>query len=575
MQKKWLKQLKTVFLCGLCFYLVSRPFRWFFTLNAATEVRPASALPPVFGMLFGVPGALGAAIANAIGDIQSRLPPGLIAVGFFLQFLYGYMPRVMWDRFPLKSEKEADVPRMDSTAHIVKFLVIAVVNSVCMAVSLGILIEAFGLSPFFSLGTLAILLNNVVFTILLGMPLVIAWSFRQDKHLSLNARVALFCLLLGFLESVMVGYASYSGIRRQGLSPLVVWNTVYFFACGAFIAFFLVSLIFMRNMEKQVTIPAEGLADAAKDYLGDGIKEPDHRAFLQKCQPLCYLHSEMGTLARSSARMVHDLQNYMIYLRQATADRERINTELNVATQIQASMLPHNFPDRPELSLFATMNPAKEVGGDFYDFFLVDEDHLALVIADVSGKGIPAAMFMVTSKNLLKNTAKTGASPKEILEKVNQQLCENNEAEMFVTVWMGILEISTGKMTCANAGHEFPAICRAGGQYELLKDRHGFVLAGMEFTKYREYQEQLYPGDRLYVYTDGVPEATNGDNELFGTDRMLAALNQNPQAEPETLLRTVRRKVDQFVGDAPQFDDMTMLGMVYRGPNKKGGEENE
>ena len=573
MKKNILRNLKIIVLCALCFYAASRPFRWFFELNQVTEVRPASALPPIFGLLFGVPGALGAAIANSIADMRVGMPTGLILEGFVLQFLYGYMPRVMWYKFPLKCDTKMDIPRMDSTAHIVKFLVINLINSVCMATGLGIVINRYvPVIPFFSLGTLAILLNNVIFTILIGMPILIAYSFKKDKHLSLNARVALFCLLLGFLETTMVGYASYAGTRGQDLPMLVVWNQVYFISCGAFLVFFLVSVIFMRYMEKQVTIPAEGLADAAKDYLGDGIREPDHKAFLQKCQPLCSLHSEMGTLARSSARMVHDLQNYMIYLRQATADRERINTELNVATRIQASMLPHDFPDREEYSLYATMNPAKEVGGDFYDFFHVDDDHLALVIADVSGKGIPAAMFMVTSKNLLKSCAQTGASPKEILEKVNQQLCENNEAEMFVTVWLGILELSTGKMVCANAGHEFPAICRAGGEFELLKDRHGFVLAGMEFTKYRQYEEILHPGDRLYIYTDGVPEATDADDELYGTDRMLRALNRNPEAEPEELLRTVRRNVDVFVGEAPQFDDMTMLGLVYHGPKEKGGE---
>ena len=573
MKKNILRNLKIIVLCALCFYAASRPFRWFFELNQVTEVRPASALPPIFGLLFGVPGALGAAIANSIADMRVGMPTGLILEGFVLQFLYGYMPRVMWYKFPLKCDTKMDIPRMDSTAHIVKFLVINLINSVCMATGLGIVINRYvPVIPFFSLGTLAILLNNVIFTILIGMPILIAYSFKKDKHLSLNARVALFCLLLGFLETTMVGYASYAGTRGQDLPMLVVWNQVYFISCGAFLVFFLVSVIFMRYMEKQVTIPAEGLADAAKDYLGDGIREPDHKAFLQKCQPLCALHSEMGTLAKSSARMVHDLQNYMIYLRQATADRERINTELNVATRIQASMLPHDFPDREEYSLYATMNPAKEVGGDFYDFFHVDDDHLALVIADVSGKGIPAAMFMVTSKNLLKSCAQTGASPKEILEKVNQQLCENNEAEMFVTVWLGILELSTGKMVCANAGHEFPAICRAGGEFELLKDRHGFVLAGMEFTKYRQYEEILHPGDRLYIYTDGVPEATDADDELYGTDRMLRALNRNPEAEPEELLRTVRRNVDVFVGEAPQFDDMTMLGLVYHGPKEKGGE---
>ena len=198
--------------------------------------------------------------------------------------------------------------------------------------------------------------------------------------------------------------------------------------------------------------------------------------------------------------------------------RQRIETELNVATQIQADMLPNifpAFPERPEFDIYASMTPAKEVGGDFYDFFLVDNDRLAIVIADVSGKGVPAALFMVIAKTLLKNAVQMGLSPKEALEKVNNQLCENNEAEMFVTAWLGVYEISTGKLTAANAGHEYPAIRREGGQFELFQDPHGFVLAGMEGTRYQEYELEIGVGDTLFLYTDGVAEATDGDDVLY------------------------------------------------------------
>ena len=252
--------------------------------------------------------------------------------------------------------------------------------------------------------------------------------------------------------------------------------------------------------------------------------------------------------------------------------RQRIETELNVATQIQADMLPRifpAFPERKEFDIYASMSPAKEVGGDFYDFFLVDDDHLAIVIADVSGKGVPAALFMVIAKTLLKNATQTGLSPKAILEKVNNQLCENNEAEMFVTVWLGIYEISTGQLTAANAGHEYPALRHAGGSFELVKDHHGFVLAGMENARYREYRLEIRPGETLFVYTDGVPEATDAANTLYGTDRMLEALNVAPESAPEKLLETVRSDIDQFVGDAPQFDDITMLAIRRRDTGKE------
>ncbi|MBR1709117.1 MAG: serine/threonine-protein phosphatase, partial [Clostridia bacterium] len=219
-----------------------------------------------------------------------------------------------------------------------------------------------------------------------------------------------------------------------------------------------------------------------------------------------------------------------------------------------------------------SMDPAKEVGGDFYDYFLVDDDHLCMVIADVSGKGVPAALFMMASKIILQSVAMMGHSPAEILRRTNDAVCSNNEAEMFVTVWLGILELSSGKLTCANAGHEYPVFKRPDGNYELYKDRHGFVIGGMEGVRYREYEIQLDPGAKVFVYTDGVPEATNADKELFGTDRMIEALNEKPDIAPQEVLKNVRAHVDDFVKDAEQFDDLTMLCLEYKGVDGKGGK---
>ena len=277
---------------------------------------------------------------------------------------------------------------------------------------------------------------------------------------------------------------------------------------------------------------------------------------------------EIEDLAKSITLMENDIVSYIGRIQSITAEKERIGAELNVATQIQANMLPRIFPPFPErhdFEIYATMNPAKEVGGDFYDFFLIDENHLCLVMADVSGKGVPAALFMVIAKTLIKNHALRGESPSEILYNVNNQLCEGNEAEMFVTVWLAIIDLTTGKGMAANAGHEHPAICRAGGKYELVIYRHAPAVAAMEGLRFREHEFELNPGDRLYVYTDGVPEATDANEELFGPERMVDALNRDPAADPETLLHNVRQVIDEFVGDAPQFDDITMLGLYYKG----------
>ena len=277
---------------------------------------------------------------------------------------------------------------------------------------------------------------------------------------------------------------------------------------------------------------------------------------------------ELQTLSSSIYTMETAIVDYIDRITNITAEKERIGAELNIATQIQANMLPSifpPFPDRTEFDIYATMTPAKEVGGDFYDFFMIDDSHVGIVIADVSGKGVPAALFMAISKTLIKNRTQMGTfSPAEVLAKINNQLCENNRAQMFVTVWLGILDVNTGKIIASNAGHEFPAI-KHDGKFELLKDKHGLVLAGIENVKYTDYEIQLQKGDSLYVYTDGVAEATNINNELFGTERMIDALNINPDGDCRDILKNVSDAIDEFVNEAPQFDDITMLCLEYYG----------
>ncbi len=257
-------------------------------------------------------------------------------------------------------------------------------------------------------------------------------------------------------------------------------------------------------------------------------------------------------------------------LRQQEADsreRERLDAELHVAARIQSAMLPHvfpAFPDRDEFEVFADMRPAKEVGGDFYDFFPVDEDHLALVMADVSGKGVPAALFMAIARTLIKSALLEGLSPGQALERVNNQLCEDNEAQMFVTAWLGVYRISDGRLTASNAGHEFPVIRAKGDPFVLLRDRHGFVLAGQKNTAYHDYVLELQPGDSIFVYTDGVTEATDAGGLLYGTDRLLEALNREPDAPCDRLIGGVREDIAAFVGEAAQFDDLTMLCLTRK-----------
>ena len=279
----------------------------------------------------------------------------------------------------------------------------------------------------------------------------------------------------------------------------------------------------------------------------------------------------VGALALYLASGIY---HYVVASRERRAlalEKERISTELSLASRIQESFLPKifpPFPDRHEFDVYASMTPAREVGGDLYDFFLIDDDHLCLVIGDVSGKGVPASLFMMLASALIHHVAMHELSPAKILTAVNQEICSRNPEEMFVTVWLGVLQISTGILTAASAGHEYPAVKHPGASFDLLKDKHGFVLGGMEGVRYREYTLPLEPGARLFLYTDGVPEATAAGNQMYGADRMIEALRSKEHGTPEDLLDAVKSSVQTFVGPAEQFDDLTMLCLEYRGANQ-------
>ena len=305
--------------------------------------------------------------------------------------------------------------------------------------------------------------------------------------------------------------------------------------------------------------------DGPRTVTGDTIRRVVLFYILPRSLILCGVTIICSTLADRTRKLLE---------RQIkdSADKQQIASELSVATHIQTSMLPRIFPAFPaqkEFDIYAMTNPAKEVGGDFYDFFLVDDDHLAVVVADVSGKGIPAALFMVIAKTLIKDHAQRGTSPDVVFTEVNRLLCEANDEGMFVTAWLGVLELSTGHLSYVNAGHNPPLLRRAGGGYDYLRTRSGFVLAGVEETRYRSCSLELAPGDALFLYTDGVTEATDAEKQLYGEERLAAALNSHKDYAPKELLSAVRDDVEAFVGQAPQFDDITVLSLCYYGQTQK------
>ena len=331
----------------------------------------------------------------------------------------------------------------------------------------------------------------------------------------------------------------------------------------------LTAFLYWLFLHHDVLQPIQVIADETDRFSADN--EPAETKLSEKI----FADNEIGSLAASIDEMEEQIEQHLTDVRKLTIARNKAETELELGAQIQSAALPakkESIAARPEIEIASYIRPAREVGGDFFDYFLVDNDHLALLIADVSDKGVPAALFMMGCKMTLKTVAEPGRKPSEILGDVNNRLCREKIGDMFVTVWLGILQLSTGRLITANGGHEYPVIRQGGGAFRLVRDPHGLVLGGMGDMVYKDFELQLQPGDTLFVYTDGVPEASSREKELMGLDRTLQALNVTPEGRPDELIANVIDAIDTFVDGEPQFDDITMLCVSWRGP---AGERTE
>ncbi|MCR4657311.1 MAG: SpoIIE family protein phosphatase [Lachnospiraceae bacterium] len=351
---------------------------------------------------------------------------------------------------------------------------------------------------------------------------------------------------------------------NETLEARIQFLVIYMPVSVALIVLFAVCLTYA--MKKRVVLPLEKLRDAAASYSSRDADALTDTGEVYFTVPEDIEKDEIGTLWNIFSDMEASIKQSIRDLKTVTAEKEREAAEIRFASQIQEGMLPGEDPeimDNSRFRLCGSMTPARGIGGDFYDYFLIDDDHLALVIGDVTGKGIPSALFMMMSMTHIRTRAASAFSPARILTAANKEICANNPKTMFVTVWMGILEISTGIFRECNAGHECPAVLRDTGAYELYVTEHDVPLGIDADLEFHEFKRTLKPGERIFVYSDGVPEAADQSEEQFGFDRMLEVLNRDPWMEDRELLESVKDAVYAFADTAPGSDDLTMLSFTF------------
>lgn len=559
---------------ALLFILLTMPFKLWVAATQLTDMRPSTAMTPVLGMIFGWPAAFGCATGNLICDLASGYELSYACISFMQQLLYAMVAYTLWRH--LNIERNGNEFCLDRVSKILKFSLILLVDSMLIVICTGLLNHAYNVVSFISMDNLYLLINNFDSGLIFGTPLLILGNllFRKLENLqndskekvirfSLNERMILNTLITGICISVVVAGVVFlvNKMNNDG-SSISLLGQMFLFQTLVMNVYFALSLGCMYFTEKNIATPVEQLAHVSGSYYADHDSEERRRLLLDVCERYANNTTEVGELARSFTSMIHDLESYIDNLQVVTREKERINTELTLASDIQAHMLPCIFPPFPEHSefdIYATMTPAKEVGGDFYDYYMLDNKKIVLVVADVSGKGVPAALFMVITKVLIKNYVQLGMEPSRVFETVNDLLCEGNDADLFVTAWMGMLDLESGVLTYVNAGHNPPLLKSGNGDFEYVRCKPALVLAGMEMTRYTQNKLQLHPGDSLFLYTDGVTEATNAANELYGEERLRSFMNQHRESGVVEKLHGLKENIDDFVGDAPQFDDITML----------------
>lgn len=627
------KSLLHILAAALLYSAATIPLKYIFALIPGAELRISAFLPVLLGLIWGLPGAIGIALGNVIGDLSINSSLYVCIFGAIGNFIFSYMPYKMWYSIRVDSFTASFIPHI---RNLLKFLIILLITSYSGSVFVSLVADIDGLSPVRPVFQL-IFINNFDFPLLLATPILILLSSRgydfvvpkptkssspvrshwfewilmislilsagmllafydAPDHLAIVLQILLllycfkpipplpkqelpmpevkypihFKVTLGSLLFVMIfiltlGLSTVGASSNdQAASPLAAWVQFYRSTFYSVHLFFAAFLIFLWQAEKHLVRPLLSLTLSANSFAN---RSPDEPLLQAPHIPVIGTGDEIEVLSNAFKSMMTDIEHYVVKLHETVAERERITAELNIAMHIQTSLLPPTMPINqalPQLHVAAMMYPAREVGGDFYDCFLIDDDHLAIIIADVSGKGVPAALFMVIAKTLLRTNLQAGLTPAMTFAKTNDELCENNTESMFVTAFLAVYECSTHQLTYVNAGHTRPVLL-SDGELRLLKDRSGPVLASMDGLSYREFTCELHPGNLLFLYTDGVTEAQNQQQEFFGEEQLCQELGKlTTERDKDDAAQCMQQKLEAFKADAEQFDDITMLTLHIR-----------
>lgn len=567
--------------CAAVYYVVLEVFLAIPVCNSDTQVRPASGIGPVLGLFFGWPGIVGSALGNLVSDAATEHDPAMLAVYFLVQIAYNAMPYLVW--YISHRTRAYPYPRLDSTGKVVAYLVVMLLDAVLVTVLLMPLeadtMQAFDIH-------LVRVLNNVLFLVYLGIPVLLALEFSplvplpprfiRAPYAKRRANLTqMFVMLFTFLSAVLVvlfivvGYGG--SFMEEGADYAQLIGSVYITASLLSAAAFIPMLALVRYFERSVTRPIEALTESSRTFVARVAESGDQASRFELAtfdgrglKP----QREVRDLFASMGAMQTDLVEYLERLASVTADRERATAELDIARKIQMDAVPHDFTsfiDRHHMNIAALMRPAREVGGDFYDVFDADDHRVAFVVGDVSGKGVPAALFMMRAQSLIKECLVACEDVGTAFALANRRLCERNDAMLFVTAFACVLDVSTGCVSCVNAGHNPPSVLREGRR-AFLRFAPGLVLGVLDSQVYHAETIDLKPGDGLLLYTDGVTEACDATGALYGEQRLADVLDDCDARGDEDLPAAVLAGIDAFAAGAPQADDITLLAFSWNVP---------